>query len=192
MIVKMTAAKSVEMMKKIVLDMDNVEGMSGLTPETVDEVCACFMPLLTAYADQIDKELKSKLQQLAILKRTQNPYVVARALDLYAYNVNTRKRVEAWWDLRFPGVDMQEWDYDKWQRRFGNRTIPMRLDDWSHVAYVQTAMDRYGEDAANRFGASGFYTTDEIMANEDSDQFGQGMLEALKEMQINDTATEDS
>lgn len=125
--------------------------------------------------------------ELAMRKQSLNPIVVVRAIALYAYNVRASKRVEDWWEIRHPGIDMQDYDSDKWIRRFERRGVPEEMDPWSLVAYVQAAMNRYGEEAARQYGSCGFYTTEQIMSDEDPHQFGSGADEVLKEVSGNDT-----
>jgi hypothetical protein len=81
--------------------------------------------------------------------RLRDPDVVARALHLYRYNVSQGIRITEWWERRF-GEPMRQKDADKWFARFGGVhpvEVPVKMDDLSHHALVELAMERYGDEA---------------------------------------------
>lgn len=177
---KMAIAKSLAMLNKIKI-------LEGITNDDVDLMFKALDPIMDENSRELQEHFSDALLERAELKRLANPIVVARALELYEYNVGPMRRVEEWWDVRFPGEDMLDTDYSKWVRRFRNNSIPRELDPWSLVAYVEAAMNKYGASASKEYGSCGFYTRREILDNEDSGQFGPGEIEAMKEVSGNDT-----
>ena len=111
-------------------------------------------------------EVEDELREEVIKLRRMNPYVVARALHLYRYNVSQAVRITDWWERRFPDSRLSQESADKWYERFGGDhpvEVPKGMDPWSLVAFVANAMDRFGDEVAREYGGCGKYSAEELL-----------------------------